>query len=511
MQSCTQTADSFRLGELLKKAYGWFYGLGIPIVAITLFIALFTGVKTGSGEGDYEKKYAAYPDMEYADLAKRLNELRDTVTKKMPALEYLDTLYELELMRGASMKGFGRAIRRHELEPRGYEHIALSFTSLSNDLATTNRDSLWNAGIDDQKRYQALVGPHTTKMNRLRADELPADWGPFFWWLCVYLGASRAFSLVHYLMRHTSLGNKAFLALATDWRFPRAILGFEYYVWKYPTEMSPIEQFRRAYRFATMILGACLTWGGAGLKVAFAQAAEGGEGIRRTQPREFTISGSSLYIDKYLGLDGAPFHPGAVVQSNVTVSHTSGVFADFWKSEPVGARHLRPNFGNEQDYTLGFASGIGLKAKLVLSATYFNVFPMLQMPRGDLLQLSARIERGVKLSESHTLAPYLWARSVRPLKGGQPVGGYFIHPGVSHSWSASKRLTLASYAESVRDSGAFGFNQGWVARFSSSLSVRIGKGFSLIAPVITMTKPLTDTRDGRKFERAIGFGFAFAH
>ena len=104
---------------------------------------------------------------------------------------------------------------------------------------------------------------------------------------------------------------------------------------------------------------------------------------------------------------------------------------------------------------------------------------------------------------------YIWVRNVHPLKDNKPPGGQFVHFGVSRAVNTGSRTQLASSAETVFDSGAFGFKRAGIARWSAALKVPVRK-MILDLPIVRMSSPFTRPNDGRKFEQVIGVGLSFS-
>ena len=455
-----------------------------------------------------------YPTLTYQELTDRYDELERGVTKITTSSQYFEAQYQIALLEGSALKLEQTSLVLDPRYPRTYMRTRIrdlgeKYLEENEKMLREHKTNYSDAFYSDNFEKVRDEGAKKIQGVSLAANQ-EIDWQTFWlravWWGSWYIFISRLFACIHYMLKHRTLGNSSVLAFF-DFRFPRAVLGFEYYVWKYPVQISPVEQFKRAYQLATVLLGTFLSWS-IGVASVFAQSKAPKE-ESKPDPQVWFLSGSSLVNSKYVGMDGAVFHPGEVLQSEITLIHKNGIWIDFWDSIPLTKRNVHPNYGSEQDYTIGYAKSIG-DFKLNTFAMYVNVVPLLSLPRGDVLHLSGKISRDAKLSAKQTMTPYVQLHTLLPARGSTPNSGWFAQIGTHQTWMANKKVTAQSNAEVERDSGAVGLSKGFIARFSFSLNVKFGKGITAIVPSWNASTPIVPTNDGRKFESVFGFGFSFS-
>jgi len=193
----------------------------------------------------------------------------------------------------------------------------------------------------------------------------------------------------------------------------------------------------------------------------------------------------------------------------VTVALPCGLYATFFDSEPLAQRDVRPNYGRETDYGLGWTRKLGSYV-VDASATYLNVDPLTVLPRGDVLQLSERVTQNFSFNKKNAITPYLWLRQAMPMRGSTPVGGSFIHTGAGFTHAFDKRVSASLAMEAVHDSGAFGYRPGYIGRIIASANWNRNYEVNIQFPQVTFTDPLSHTKDGRGPELTFGLGFSFS-
>jgi hypothetical protein len=324
---------------------------------------------------------------------------------------------------------------------------------------------------------------------------LPPD--PFLQksWILIYF-AGLLFAFGHFHIHNQKLGGG--ILLASDIRFWMWLIVWIPGVFRYPTAIDIKYQFRRAQRFATFILSTCLplTAGAcAGKRIKTEPDGKKSTEIAWVIKAEV----STTTWPKYLGGNGAVFHPEPVQQTAINVPLPKGFYTGAWHSIPLGGRELVPNFGHEIDFSGGWngkISGFNLNADM----TYIGVTPLAQYG-GDVLQLSTTASRDVKVG-SVKLSPYFWVAYAIPTAGNSPGRGDFYHEGVR--WGQSKGLwSVGANAELMHDSGAFGFNTGHFARGGVTVGRPVTKHLRVDIP-IQWSVPLSKLNDGRRREAMAG-------
>jgi hypothetical protein len=221
-------------------------------------------------------------------------------------------------------------------------------------------------------------------------------------------------------------------------------------------------------------------------------------------PLVITVSTETL--SKYVGLDGAVFFNHPVQWSQLLVASTrSGLSAGMFTSVALADRSstTNPNFGNEVDLWTDYSHKLGGGWTIDAGPYYVDSSPVLQIPRGDVLQSHVGIQRPLAFGGKFAITPYLTVRRFDPLRGNSPGRGWLTQVGSSYNWQPGKRFTLSGFAELSKDSGVFGNNSTGI--FRSWINPHFKAGHFEITPLeIYMDLPLRDPHDGRTLEAVLG-------
>lgn len=308
--------------------------------------------------------------------------------------------------------------------------------------------------------------------------------------------AGLLFAFGHYHIRNKKLGGN--LLLASDIRFWLWLAVWIPGVFRYPTAVDIKYQILRARRFATFILSTCLPLTAAacaGKRVKIEPDEQ-----RKDTEHTLRLEVSTTTWPKYLGGNGAVFHSSPVQQTSMTLSLSKGFYFGAWDSVPLGGPKLEQNFGYEVDFSGGW-NGQLHGFNLSTSMTHVGVTPLLQY-RGDVIQFSATVSRDQKIGFNQVLTPYFWVAHVMPTIGNSPRQGNFYHEGLRWNWKRGP-WSASMDAELMYDSGAFGFNSGYLLRGGTNISRTVGKHMSIGVPTSWAT-PLSQLGDGRRSQIQVG-------
>ncbi len=439
---------------------------------------------------------STYPDMDYSAIIAEYKALHVEVQKPLASG---DAYYDFHERLGRLEKGIKKY---HRSNPRIMDPRIRDAGVLGSELSNIREDHIKRGGgIDWNEIQQALKRFDQKPKDPIRFEDNSAKVHKFLEALLFFQFGFTPFILLVYAIRVKNMGGSVlFEALSNPW-FPIYLFVWEIGIFKY-NATGLRTQIRMMVRYASLTLSAVLSFGATTLK---AQTKNEKDDTGGNNGHTLIISGSTHYLSKYLGLDGAIFHPESVLQSSTTIAHKSGLYGNFWKSVALTDIRINPNFGREEDYTLGYNRklfGRGFDT----SITWFNVTPLRKLPRGDLIQISLMIS---DLTAKLPVSTYLWVRTVEPIKDGKPLGGWFAHFGVNKGVKLNRKIELALNAEAVRDSGAFGFKKAGI--FRSSVTLRVPwKKVVFDLPTFRMSSQFTHPGDGRKFEQVLGVGMTFS-
>ncbi len=330
-----------------------------------------------------------------------------------------------------------------------------------------------------------------------------------FWWLAFQFWPSILIA-VHFCIRLREQGQKIFPEFGNP-EFWFWALFWEVGLFRYPVKVSPAQQIRRLKKWGALVFTTVLPcMAGTGKPCEEKQTAPQHQLYKGARSRFLSrISFTTVVLPKYIGLDGGDFFDAPVVQSTATVTFPCGFFVGVFYSEPLGNRFVRPNFGRELDPYAGWKRTVG-KYTFDASFTYLFVSPIRQIPRGDVVQLSERITRKMSLGSKDSFSPFVWLRQAMPVRVRTPIGGNFEHFGGMLSHGFGERVSVAVTAEIVRDSGAFGFREGYIGRLGGGINWQGKHGVSFQIPQVMFSDPVSHTEDGRRRELTVGVGMSFS-
>ncbi len=238
--------------------------------------------------------------------------------------------------------------------------------------------------------------------------------------------------------------------------------------------------------------------------LSFSSLALAGEEVAE---KSFEVSFSSKVFSQYVGDTGTVFYNRAVSQNDLTISHKSGVYLDVWTSTSLKNAGVATNYGNEVDYTLGWAgeiSGVGIDA----GVSYWDLVKLFEMPEGDIVQPYLELNKKVELAVGHTLTPSVKAEYGIPAKGNDPLSkGLHVHGALKHGWEISKHFSLNQKAVLTYDDGAYGASRALVGAYEFAPTVKLTSWLSLEGSA-KVIGPLSQVDDGRKAEYIFAGGFS---
>lgn len=213
--------------------------------------------------------------------------------------------------------------------------------------------------------------------------------------------------------------------------------------------------------------------------------------LASTASAEISGSFSSKFRPKYVGGDGALFYNEPVVQSNLFVGFSNGVYVDVWGSKSLASGQ---NYGNEVDPAIGYA-----KNGLDMGLAYWNLMPVGTLSSEDMLSPYV----GFSKVWQYGLAPFVKAEGLINLDGsGSKLR---LHGGVNHSWQMAKNFSLSQKLSVVHTTGS---NAVWTARYDISLVWSVTKNFS-VDIFNSSFVPLNDAGHETQIVPAIGVTWQF--
>ncbi len=482
-----------------------------------------------SFEAENDRELEAWPHLTASQIDREFKELLAVVDAAPQSCEeYFTVLHRITALEG-SVRLY--STKHPPLDPRYVSRDDISVRwQIENKWTDSQRvDALIvRFGVEAYTRARDSVGMHNQYRANLPQPSRPSTWQEWTWWMyqaCYWWIVAHLVAILfmpgHLALKARDSGSTLQRELGAN--FPRlmlAVLVPEWGLVKYRIA-DPAKQImdasRLALKFATWVLATCLSvFTSTGKLVRASELDERGGGSETVLVHKARYSFSTITLPAYIGfMDGGAFRRGMVQQSEFTVALPSGLYFDQWSSFSLDKRGEKPNFGDELDYTIGISGKIGrgifrrFRLQYNLSATYLDVYSLFKLPRGDVINLGAFLGREFKVAQG-SVTPYIWVRKAMPAKGKEPAGGTFVMLGSRFQRALKGRLSVGGDMSFNHDSGAFGFNEGWIGRVAASANWKVSGHLTLQAPFVQFSTPLTHTGDGRKTEIPVGIGFSYS-
>ncbi len=218
---------------------------------------------------------------------------------------------------------------------------------------------------------------------------------------------------------------------------------------------------------------------------------------------DFETSVSIDYMSKYLGSAGAVYENKPVVQPCLSISHSSGFYANLWGS--VGTVN---EDGDELDYIAGWTGDVGGGFKANVGVGYWDFQKMFSGREDNVWNVFAEI--------SHKLITdidwYVKTDTYFPEPGSCFEGGFAQYLGVrtqKEKIFGFEKLSANSDMYIAYDDGAFGTQP------CASFQYRLGANYAItdkltIGPKFAISAPFSpEEDDAREFEVVWGLGASY--
>ncbi len=300
---------------------------------------------------------------------------------------------------------------------------------------------------------------------------------------------------------------------------------FWYWAWlppvgwlKYPYEVYPERQIAYAFRFLLRLASLFLS-------SAITVIAQVGTLVKKVEPKLddcqtnedcYRIDISQRTRNKYLGTFVADiFHDGFVTQTSATFSLPKlknqvlkGLSFNLWNSIAPNTRPLGSGYASELDFSISWSGKIH-GVNITTGFTYLDVYPLVVLPRGDVVNASLTVSKAVEVNRKLTLDPYLFNVVAGPVKGKVPNGGWITQAGFNLSWRPKPYLTVSANPHFIHDSGAFGEKEGYLFGSNADVAIKISKHFTLHPIEIGTGLPIA-VKDQRRNRLVYGFGLDYS-
>ncbi len=481
-------------------AKSFYWAMGIVMVCL-FWLASWTLLK-GFGE-DSDPTHYTY--MAPTARAAEFNALKgevENIGQSVSATEYFSVLKRFRLLEDATRRAkFEESATKYKVAFRGViadrSYDTLEVSRLTDKwVDKAQREGRLKAAWDEIEAAKKASGIDDIPISHPAPIDprMPQQWALFY-------GVGMVFALGHFMIRTDAMNGK-WWRVFSDLRFYGWLLIWPGGVFRYPKEIDIKLQLIRMRRLATLVITSCLSFGGAGCAGKRVKSSPD----KKEAPYAFHVDVATSTLNHYMGLNGGIFHPAPIQASVVTVSLPQGFYLGAWHSMPIGKRTLKPNYAHEVDIMTGWSRNFG-KYKVSFDGVYVGVTP-LGTYSGDVIQFIERIGRDFDIGRSQTLGPYVSFTQAAPVTNNTPKRGFFYREGVRWGWKNGAWSGSAS-SELTHDSGAFGFDPGFLTQGAASISKKFGKHWRGEVP-FRWSKPISKMNDGRKFEFEMGFTLIYS-
>ncbi|MSU55623.1 MAG: hypothetical protein EXS46_03765 [Candidatus Taylorbacteria bacterium] len=189
------------------------------------------------------------------------------------------------------------------------------------------------------------------------------------------------------------------------------------------------------------------------------------------QPQPVSVTLSSVIANKYLfSGTGMELSGDPVVQTDLFLSHKSGVYLDLWNSRSLKGKWDDGSLGNEVDYGLGW-NGVIKGLTVHVGVTYFDEPKAFTLGSGDIIYSHLRLGKDWKLL---TLTLGYENLVTMPDSGFQ--GGNLFSLTASKSIPFWKdRMNISTSLAGVYDTGTLGSDTGFFLRGTAGVNWNITK------------------------------------
>jgi len=211
---------------------------------------------------------------------------------------------------------------------------------------------------------------------------------------------------------------------------------------------------------------------------------------------------------RYLGVNGAIFYEDPIFVSDLTVSFPKGFYLDVWNSLAINEIGGSLNWGNETDFTAGYtfqAGGICFD----VGVCYFDLKPLFDVPRGDIVRLHGKASKEFRVAENHTLTPWGEIRVYFPMRASHELErGELGYVGLNNCWCLSPKFQISHGPAILIDGGPWGFDPGFMALYNLDFSLNLTDRLKVDLLSVRLAEPIT-TDDTREFETVWGGGVSW--
>ncbi len=201
---------------------------------------------------------------------------------------------------------------------------------------------------------------------------------------------------------------------------------------------------------------------------------------RHAYSEEICVTATTGVFSQYIAVHGAQAYGDAVSQTDIAVGLPKGFSADVWASTGFDTHE---NSGKEIDYSVGWA-GKHIDAKIA----YFDLNKVFSNKSGDVVYPATRLFASV-VRGNHKVSPYVQGAYVVATKDARKNSGALWSGGFTYTWAPNKRFDVSEETRILYDTGIFGGDHGYIARYGAALAIKIAH--VTFTPTMWASKPIS--------------------
>ncbi len=213
---------------------------------------------------------------------------------------------------------------------------------------------------------------------------------------------------------------------------------------------------------------------------------------------------TSVMRSQYVYGNGNPLHDKPVIQTDLCLSFSNGLWADVWGSVPCDLADTGKDYGTELYLTAGWAKTVG-SYHVSLGVGYDDLYHADRFEGSDWGTVIFEASKDFHPLRSFAISPFVHIETYF-IFDGSVIGDTFPRLGSYYSLKLSEIARLEGKGYLLYDPGILSNKAMLMGDLDTSVHWKSGKNSVLEFPYFRVIAPLTTAYGGRKFEAIWGAG-----
>jgi hypothetical protein len=230
---------------------------------------------------------------------------------------------------------------------------------------------------------------------------------------------------------------------------------------------------------------------------------EDGRGPAEPFTLEVDVTARSQYVGDE---NGGIFYDGPVIQTDIRLSHESGLYLGVWLSSGFDTEWPSTDWSDEVDVYVGYTKEVG-GFEIDASIFWCDDTPVGRSPINDVLIAGLTVTAPAVIeTENFNLRPNAFITGYWTFGDTDFEGGVIGGIGLVAAYAPTEKLSIDASAHVIHDDGAYGNDSGALLRATLAVTWAINDTLSFKPLEMTVFTPLSVV-DERKTECVLGVGF----